>query len=80
MFHASQARRSASLLAAAARSAQARTEGPKMLSRDLVPIAEESASQAGTDKPLGLAGVRETNARARIGEGAIRDELHDTSL
>jgi hypothetical protein len=50
-----------------------------MLSRDLVPMAEECASLAGIGKPLGLAAGRETDARARIGEGAIRDELHETS-
>src|SRR6516225_619010 len=65
LFHASQARRSASLRAAAARSAEARMEGPKMLSRGLVPMAEECASLAGIGKPLQLAAGRETDATVR---------------
>ena len=54
-----------SLRAAAARSAEARMEGPKMVSRDLVPMPEECASLAGTGKPLQLAVGRETDATVR---------------
>jgi len=53
-FRAWQARRSASLRVAAARSAEARTEGLKMLSRDLISMPEECASLAGIGKPLKL--------------------------
>jgi len=58
------------LRAAAARSAEARMEGPKMVSRDLVPMAaEECARRAGTGKPLQLAAGRKTDATVR---GAFR--------
>jgi hypothetical protein len=36
-----------------------------MVSRDLVPMAKECASRAGTGKPLDLAAGSETDARAR---------------
>ena len=43
-----------------------------MLSRDLVPMAEECASRAGVGKPLDLAAGRDTDARARgYAEGAL---------
>ena len=43
-----------------------------MVSRDLVPMAEECASRAGVGKPLDLAAGRETDARARgYAEGAL---------
>ena len=43
-----------------------------MVSRDLVPMAEECASRAGVGKPLDPAAGRETDARARdYAEGAL---------
>jgi hypothetical protein len=45
-FQAIHAKRSASFLASAARSAECRTELPKMLSRDLVLIAHDPAKSA----------------------------------
>ena len=44
LFHASQAKRSASLRAAAAFSADARMEGPKMVARDLVSMLPRSVA------------------------------------
>ena len=40
--------------AAAAFTAEARMEGPKMVSRDLLPMPEACASRAGIGKPLDL--------------------------
>ena len=55
-----QASRSASLRASAARSAEARMEGPKMVSRDLVPMMHDRAKLL-DEKPLDLAAPDETN-------------------
>ena len=49
--------------AAAARSAEARMEGPNMLSRDLVPMPEECARERSVRKPLQIAAGREPDAR-----------------
>jgi hypothetical protein len=67
-----QARRSASLRAAAARSADARMEGPNMLSRDLVPMAEGCASRVGAYKPQGIAAPGEPNPKRRRRYSALR--------
>ena len=50
---------------------------PKMVSRDLVPMAEECTSLAGIAKPLELAAGRETDATARASSADASVESDD---